>query len=451
MNSESALWALVGAVGVGFGLLVAFGASGAAILLTVAIGTLLISALGRSMSREVDARWLARWVTLGFLAKMAGTFARYYMVMVLYGAGDSLRYYSVAVRLAEDWRDGNIPALTGNGSLGTQVVEAATGALFAIATPSLLGGFVLYAMISYLGQLGFYAAFRRWAQPHQLKPYAFLILFLPTYAFWPSSIGKDALVVLFLGVGAYSISRLLESFEFRWVIPVAVCLSLLGLIRIHIAALGSIALVAAVIVSKLRIGAGLPAKARKFLTFAAAGAAVFLAVNLIPDIVGLELNDPDDIVPFTNELARRTSEEGTVASGNPVRSLVDVPAAVVLVLFRPFVFEASEIQHLLAAAETTLILVLSVWKLPAMIRNWGQWRQNAYLVFCTFYTLAFAIAFSVVRNLGIIARQRGQVLAFFLALVIGLGWNESRKARQTREEAEELVAGTEPAGMALYR
>jgi hypothetical protein len=408
-----------------------------------------MSALARSMRREVDAKWLVTWVTVGFIAKMVGTFARYYMVMVLYGAGDSLRYYSVAVRLAEDWRSGQIPALTGNGSLGTQVVEAATGALFAIATPSLLGGFVLYAMISYLGQLGFYAAFRRWAQPHQLKPYAFLVLFLPTYAFWPSSIGKDALVVLFLGVVAYFISRLLEGFEFRWVIPVAACLGALGLIRIHIAALGAIALVATVIVSKLRIGAGLPAKTRKFLTFAGAAAAVFLAVSLIPDIVGLELSDPDDIVPFTTEIARRTSEDGTVASGNPVRSLVDVPAAVVLVLFRPFVFEATELQHLMAAAETTLILLLSIWKLPAMIRNWGQWRRNGYLVFCTFYTLAFAIAFSVVRNLGIIARQRGQVLAFFLALVIGLGWNESQKAKRARE-AEELVQ-PEMAGMALHQ
>ncbi|GEM_PF-3142931 len=451
MRSESALWALVAAVGAGFGLLVAFGASGATIVLTVAIGTLLMSALARSMRREVDAKWLVTWVIVGFLAKMAGTFARYYMVMVLYGAGDSLRYYTVAVRLAEDWRNGSIPALTGSGSLGTQVVEAVTGGLFAIATPSLLGGFVLYAMVSYLGQLGFYAAFRRWAQPHQLKPYAFLVFFLPTYAFWPSSIGKDAIVILFLGVGAYSISRLLESFELRWVIPVGVSIGVFGLIRIHIAALFALALVATVIVSKLRVGAGLPAKARKFLTFGAAAAAVVLAVNLIPDIVGLELNDPDDIVPFTTEIARRTSEDGTIASGNPVRSLVDVPAAVVLVLFRPFVFEATEIQHLLAAAETTLILLLTIWKLPSMMRNWGRWRSNAYLVFCTLYTLAFAIAFSVVRNLGIIARQRGQVLAFFLALVIGLGWNESRKARREREEAELLAEEPELAGMALHR
>jgi hypothetical protein len=452
VNGESWLWLLVAAVGVGFGLLVAFGASGAAIVLVIAIGTLLISALGRTMRREVDESWLATWVTMGFLAKVAGSFARYYMVNVLYGgAGDSLRYYAVGVDLAQFWRHGDIPALTGSGSLGTQVVEAATGALFAIATPSLLGGFVLFAMISYLGQLGFYAAFRRWAQPHQLKPYAFLVLFLPTYAFWPSSIGKDALIILFLGAGAYSVARLLENFELRWVIPIGICLVALGFIRIHIAALVAVALVGTVIISKLRIGAGLPTRARKVLTLGASFAAVVLAISLIPDIVGLELSDPNDILPFTEEISRRTSEDGTVAAGNPVQSIVDVPAALALVLFRPLILEATEIQHLLAAAETTLILALFVWKLPAMISNWRSWRRNAYLVFCTLYTVAFAIVFSVVRNLGIISRPRGQVLAFFLALVIGLGWKESKRARRERELAARAAIDEQPAEMALAR
>jgi hypothetical protein len=38
--------------------------------------------------------------------------------------------------------------------------------------------------------------------------------------------------------------------------------------------------------------------------------------------------------------------------------------------------------------------------------------------------VAYSVAFSIVRNLGIIARQRGQVLAFFLAFLIGLGWEQ---------------------------
>ena len=207
----------------------------------------------------------------------------------------------------------------------------------------------------------------------------------------------------------------------------------LGLIRIHIAALVSLALVGALLVSKLRIGAGFLARGRKFLTFFGAAAAVVLAVTLIPDIVGLELSDFEDLTPFTTEITRRTSEDGTVAAGNPVGSIVDVPGAVALVLFRPFLFEASELQHYLAAAETTLILLLFVWKLPAMIRNWREWRKQRLSGVLHALHPGLCRRFSVVRNLGIIARQRGQVLAFFLAVVIGLGWNEKQKVTRAAD------------------
>ncbi|HSO50614.1 MAG TPA: hypothetical protein VLS86_08700, partial [Acidimicrobiia bacterium] len=83
MKNESVFWVMAAAVGAGFGLLVAFGASGAAIILMIGLGILSISAVGRTMRREVDEKWLASWIVLGFVAKMAGTYARYYMVMYL--------------------------------------------------------------------------------------------------------------------------------------------------------------------------------------------------------------------------------------------------------------------------------------------------------------------------------------------------------------------------------
>lgn len=64
--------------------------------------------------------------------------------------------------------------------------------------------------------------------------------------------------------------------------------------------------------------------------------------------------------------------------------------------------------------------------------------------------VGFAIAFSVVRNLGIIASHRGQVLVLFLAVVIALGWNESRSARRERMEAERLLSEPEFTGMAVH-
>jgi hypothetical protein len=121
--------------------------------------------------------------------------------------------------------------------------------------------------------------------------------------------------------------------------------------------------------------------------------------------------------------------------GNPVSSPADIPEALILVLFRPFLWEAREMQIALSALETTFLIGLVLWKIPAMFRNRSKWRSHALAVFSTVYVLAFSIAFSVVRNLGIIARQRTQVLVFLIIVVVALGWEEPT-ARQRRPTSQ---------------
>ena len=430
MKSPALIWILSAFGALIFGTLVAFGSSRASVIFIALLATGMFGGVAWAMSRDADRSWLFIWVLLGFGAKLVGTYGRYYMVTVLYGGGDSYRYYQAGVELADVWRSGVVPPLTGQGAFGTQMVEAFTGGMFAIFTPTRLGGFLLFSIFAYFGQILLYAAFRRWAEPHQLKPYAFLVLFLPTYFFWPSSIGKDALVVFAIGGAAYFTSRILYSFEVRFLGGLAVFLGILGLIRIHVAGLVVFGLVMAGLLAKLPKGVPAIAQFRRLMFVGAGVAAAVLVLTLFPDIFGVDLTGDDALEAFTSDVVRRTSERGTVAEGGAVTSPTQIPGAVALVLFRPSIVEASEIQHYFAALETTLVAGLFLWKLPAMMRNWRKWRANGYLVFSTFYVLGFAVAFSVVRNLGIIARQRGQVLAFFLALVVGLGW-EDKARRQT--------------------
>jgi len=414
---------------VAFGGLVASGASGGAVAFLAILAALMFGAIGWAMRTPRDASWLPRWVMIGFLVKLAGTFARHYMVAVLYGGGDSYRYFRVGTQLAAEWREGNIPELTEQGAFGTQVVEAIAGGMFAIFTPDLLGAFLMFSIFAFFGQLMMYAAFRRWAANHQLKPFAMLIFLLPTYSFWPSSLGKDALVVFALGGAVYFIARTLEAFELRWLLGLAAFLTVVGLIRIHIAGLVVVALLGAGVIGRARFKANPLAVSRRLIVlggFAGAGA---LVLAFLPDIFGVDLAGAGSLDAFTTDVVRRTSERGTVAAGGAVAGLTDIPGAIALVLFRPYLFEASEIQHYFGALETALILGLTIWRLPTMLRNWRAWRSNAYVVFATIYVLGFAIAFSVVRNLGIIARQRGQVLALFLTVLVILGWEEKKPRR----------------------
>ncbi|MDX1469026.1 MAG: hypothetical protein R3258_06760, partial [Acidimicrobiia bacterium] len=179
MSKQAIAWISTFVAVVAFAGLVAFGASGGAVAFVVILMTLAFGAIGWSMRTEADESWLATWVIIGFIVKVFGTLARHYMVAVLYGGGDAYRYFRVGTELAAEWRAGRVPELTESGAFGTQVVEAITGGLFAIVTPDLLGGFLMFAIFAYFGQLMLYAAFRRWAAPHQLKPYALLMFLLP--------------------------------------------------------------------------------------------------------------------------------------------------------------------------------------------------------------------------------------------------------------------------------
>lgn len=429
-NSGTAALLMAGILAAGLGVVIGFGGSWGAFVIIAMLGTLFFAVVGSRMRTEIDGAWLQKWIVMGFLGKIGATLARHYTVTVVYEGGDAFRYYEVATDLGARWAFGDAPGLTGGGAFGTQVVEWITGGLFAIYTPDLLGGFMVFSVFAFGGQLMLYSAFRIWARPNQLKPYAALILFLPTFAFWPSSIGKDALIIFALGGAAYFSSRILKTYQLRWVLGLMPFIVLVGLIRIHIVALIMIGLIGAALIARMPPDADAGTAVRRLTilgVFIASGA---LVLSLFPDIFGVDLTSGNEIDAFAADVVRRTTDRGWSAAGESVAGPTDVPAALALVLFRPFLWEAFELQHYFAAVETALLVALTIWKLPAIARNWRSWRANGYVVFSTIYTVAYAVAFSVVRNLGIIARQRGQVLVFFLCIVVILGWDDESQARE---------------------
>jgi hypothetical protein len=72
------------------------------------------------------------------------------------------------------------------------------------------------------------------------------------------------------------------------------------------------------------------------------------------------------------------------------------------------------------------MLLLVLWKMPTIWKNKRLIRDKAWVTLCFFYTGGFVLAFSAILNLGILARQRVQVLPFFLALIVALAWDEPK-------------------------
>ncbi|MCB1258394.1 MAG: hypothetical protein KDB26_14885, partial [Microthrixaceae bacterium] len=125
----------------------------------------------------------------------------------------------------------------------------------------------------------------------------------------------------------------------------------------------------------------------------------------------------------TKEALERTVKQTQIGGSKfqpiVVTSPVQIPAAAVSVLFRPFPWEAHGAGTLVSAAEGSALALLFVssWK---RLRRWpmSAWRR-AILLYGFVYSLMFVVAFSSIGNAGILARQRSQMLPLlFLALAV---------------------------------
>lgn len=393
----------------------------------VLVGFLFVLALaaGARLASDLDP-WLRLLLPVAFIAKMAATFARWGMVQILYGFGDSVSYHAAGIRFAADWSAFRIPEIIGR-SMGTRFVENVTALLYAPFEPHMLGGFFYFGTFAFVGQTLFYLAYRRAFGRRYLKPYAFFVFFSPTLAFWPSSIGKDALMIGFLGVVFYGTSRLLERIELRNVIIIGLGLWGTAVIRSHVALLAATSVAITILVMrKPAPGVSISIRRLAFLGIALVGA--LSVATLFADTFGLgEAGDGllsidltiEDLDPVVADIERRTGQGASSVDAGAIDSIVGLPAAFGRVLFAPFPWQAHNAQAFFAAAEGLVMFGVFLWGLPAIISVIGAYRRNPYLMLSFVFTLGFSIAFSAILNLGIMTRQRSQVLALFLALCFG--------------------------------
>ena len=433
------LWrftAVIGAAGLGV-----LGVVQPSVLPTTALGFLLflgVLAIGQALTRGSDQAWLPKLVALGMVAKLLGSGLRYLMVVRLYESGDSLRYHRAGIALVEQWRSLQIPKTTSAGSAGTHLVEQLTALLYLPYVPTLLGGFLIFGTLSFLGQLGLYAAFRRALPPTGHRTYATLTFFLPSLVFWPASIGKEALILLAIGLFAVGAAGLLTEYRFRWIVPASAGILGAAFIRPHIGFLMVASLGLATLFGRRPAAAA--RRVRRWVLIVGAGFVVTSLLTFVGERYDIR-PDRESLETFTDEVVRTTGQGGSEIEGEPVGSPADIPGALLRVLFRPHPFEAHNAQAMLSALETVAVLAVVASRLPYVWKNVRSMRRHPYLLMAGLFTMGFVVMFSPVLNLGILARQRTQAFGFFLVVVVGLGWkHRPALSRPARDEAE-LVSG----------
>ena len=394
----------------------------------------------RRVSHRRPEPWLAGLLILAFAAKMAGTLVRYYVAYTVYdGTADAERYNLYAAYHFRAWREG---VITWNltSQRGTEYMELITTAIYTVIGPTTLGAFVVYSSFAFWGAYLIFRAFQIAFPDGEHKRYAVLLFFLPSILYWPSSIGKEAWLLLFVGATALGAAKF---FAHQRGALTLLAVGALGtaIIRPHIAVL----LFASLLVAQLFRPAtshatGILLKVGGIVVM---GLAAWVLTQQSAKFLGTDDISWQAISESIDMAGGRTTQGGSQFDAVELTSPLGFPAAATTILFRPFPWEAGNVQLLVQSLEGALLLVLTVASWRRLRRLPGLLRGNPYLVFALTYAASFIVAFSGFANFGILARQRVLMLPFFLVL-LALPLRRKNERDQAALERQEREADDSP-------
>ncbi len=308
---------------------------------------------------------------------------------------------------------------------GTGAIDLAVGYLYWLGAPVRTAANFLWASASTIGLLLFWSSTKHLAGK-RLHLYTASVLLLPTLLFWNSGVGKEAPLILgtaamvagiFYAVERGHVAQGIGYFAFGAVLT--------GLVRPHITFL---------IIASAAVGIALSSRkavtvstGRRVVTFGLLGLAL---VAIIP--VTLQLIDPSgsrSFIDAANERAETNAEiyrpgrsgagDSTFATST-VRSPVDVPRAIVTVLFRPFPWEVRSVAQAISSLEATVLGLVTLRAVWLIATGRAKFNRTPITITALTYVVLFSIAFVSLGNFGLLVRQRMQVVGFLLVFLFSV-------------------------------
>jgi hypothetical protein len=422
-----------------------------ALVIVPVLAGITIPILRWSARSDPDPVGIFKLMVLGFAAKMVGTLLRYAITFQVYGdRADATGYDGAGTRLAKAFHDGpqafhmaaqiDLPKLT-----GTPFVALITMIVYLIIGSSLLGGFLVFSWLSFWGMFWFYQAVVVAFPEANHRRYAVLLFFLPTMIYWPSSIGKEAWMIFTMGLATYGVALVLRHK------PLGYLTSALGLtgtafVRPHVTLLIFLSLFIAYMLRRRSWRESRLGPVGKFAGVAVLLVAGGIVLTQAAKFFDLDQLDSQSATQVLNETERRSGQgDSEFETGRPA-SPADFPNAMLAVLFRPFIWEASNAQAGFAAIEGSLVLVLFGMSLGRLVRLPQYMFRVPYIAYCLAFVVMFVFAFSSIGNFGILTRQRTQVFPFLLVMLVIPEAEYVRKRDLTLEDRITVLAGREGAG-----
>lgn len=293
-----------------------------------------------------------------------------------------------------------------------------------------MGGYMAFSWLGFIGLIlvfqGFRAAFPN-APPYRA---AILIFLLPSMLYWPSSIGKDAVMLFALGLMTYGVARLVTPNRPWWG---AVCAAggayMASMVRPHLLAIALVGVAASLLARRTPGKSTRAGLAVRLIVIALMVPALFFSLGRIDQAFGD--GEETSLSETLASTSTRTSIGESSFTATPVDSPLDMPEATFSVIFRPFIWEAESLPVLLSALESGAMLLMVIVSATWLWRMATAAYRHPFVAFCAGYCLAFIFAFSNIANAGILARQRVQMFPL-LMVVVAAAWEQTRLVREAQ-------------------
>lgn len=390
--------------------------------------------------RHLDEPWLARFLVLGVLAKEFASVLRYRTLVNSYGdVGDASVFDVYGRRYSAFW--------LGQAKIGPELVNIRksnflrffTGIVYYLFGTDMIAGFIVFGLIAFVGSYLWYRAAAEAVPFLDKRLYFLIVMFVPSILFWPSSIGKEALMQFAIGSAALGTAHLFNGKLLRGILVGIPGFWLMWIVRPHLLAL--VVLGAAI---GYLFGRGpRAARAAELGTSLIKPIGMVIIAFILVFAVGQgakSLGLPSlTLGSVQAELDATTisTGQGHSAFNNGGNSLspLRLPQGMVTVLLRPFPWEVNSSLQILASLEGVALAGFLFIRRKSLAISLRHLRSVPFLFYCWTLTILYGLTFQAFANFGLLDRQRSLVLP---ALYV-LACLDSRRAREYDHDQRQLA------------
>jgi hypothetical protein len=292
----------------------------------------------------------------------------------------------------------------------------------------------LFGLVAFVGSYLWYRATVEAVPFLDRRLYFIIVMFAPSILFWPSSIGKEALMQFAIGSAALGTAHIFNGKLLRGVLVAVPGAWLMSVVRPHLLALVTLAAAAAFVMGrsprKARAATATSSLVKPIGIVIVVFAAVF-AVSAGANSLGLPSLTLGSVQAELDATTVSTGEgHSSFNNGGNSLSPLRLPQGMVTVLLRPFPWEVDSSLQILASLEGVALAAFIFWRRKSLAISLRHIRTVPFLFYCWTLTILYAVTFQAFANFGLLTRQRSLVLpALYVLLCL-----DAKKAREYDDE-----------------